>query len=193
MQIEKIFGEIPIFQDIKMDKILFESSYPILFTCIENRNIYLFICCVNNSDETKWIGTKTSYPNLIELLTNEITIRDAFANVTDKKFLITKKVCRVNFYEVDFEDLPQDLLPMAGEFLETESGEFEEEILCFEERMESEKMDKEANKKKKYSSLKERIEEYYGKPFEEVCAERDCFREEMKEIDFGGSVGEEYW
>ena len=64
MQIEKIFGEIPIFHDIKIDKILFESSYPILFTCIENRNIYLFICCVNNSDETKWIGTKTSFPNL---------------------------------------------------------------------------------------------------------------------------------
>lgn len=48
-------------------------------------------------------------------------------------------------------------------------------------------------KKKKYSSLKERIEEYYGKPFEEVCAERDCFGEEIKEIDFGGPVGEEYW
>ena len=54
MQIEKIFGEIPIFHDIKIDKIL--------FTCIENRNIYLFICCVNNSDETKRIGTKTSFP-----------------------------------------------------------------------------------------------------------------------------------
>lgn len=71
----------------------------------------------------------------------------------------------------------------TGEFLRTESGEFEKEILCFEKRMKSEKMDKEA-KKKKYSSLKERIEEYYGKPFEEVCAERDCF---------GGPVGEEYW
>ena len=68
----------------------------------------------------------------------------------------------------------------TGEFLRTESGEFE-------------KMDKEANKKKKYSSLKERIEEYYGKPFEEVCAERDYFGEEIKEIDFGGPVGEEYW
>lgn len=193
MQIEKIFGEIPIFQDIKMDKILFESSYPILFTCIEHRNIYLFICCVNNSDETKWIGTKTSYPNLIELLTNEITIRDVFANVTDKKFLITKKVTGVNFNEVDFKDLPQDLLPTAGEFLETESGELEEEILCFEERMESEKMDKGENKEKKYPSLKERIEEYYGKSFEGVCAERDCFGEETKEINFGGPVGEEYW
>ena len=148
MQIEKIFRKIPIFRDIKIDKILFESSYPILFTCIENINIYLFICCVNNSDETKWVGTKTSYPNLIELLTNEITIRDAFANVTDKKFLITKKVTGVNFNEVDFKDLPQDLLPTAGEFLETESGELEEEILCFEERMESEKMDKEAKKKR---------------------------------------------
>ena len=36
----------------------------------------------------------------------------------------------------------------TGEFLRTKSGEFEKEILCFEERMESEKMDKEANKKR---------------------------------------------
>lgn len=36
----------------------------------------------------------------------------------------------------------------TGEFLRTESGESEKEILCFEERMESEKMDKEANKKR---------------------------------------------
>lgn len=84
-------------------------------------------------------------------------------------------------------------MPTVGEFLETESGELEEEILYFEDRMESEKMDKGANKEKKYPSLKERIEEYYGKPFEEVCAERDCFGEEIKEIDFGGPVGEEYW
>ena len=42
MQIEKIFEKIAIFRDIKMDKILFERSYPILFTCIENRDIYLF-------------------------------------------------------------------------------------------------------------------------------------------------------
>lgn len=60
---------------------------------------------------------------------------------------------------------------MVGEFLKTESGELEEEILCFGER----------------------IEEYYGKSFDEVCAERDCFGEEIKEIDFGGPVGEEYW
>lgn len=81
----------------------------------------------------------------------------------------------------------------TGEFLRTESGEFEKEILCFEKRMESEKMDKGENKEKKYPSLKERIEEYYGKSFEEVCAETDCFGEEIKEIDFGGPVGEEYW
>lgn len=51
MQIEKIFGEIPIFHDIKIDKILFESSYPILFTCIENRNIFKDI-----RDESKTIS-----------------------------------------------------------------------------------------------------------------------------------------
>jgi len=49
-----------------------------------------------------WNKNIVSY--LIELLTNKIAIRDTFANVTDKKFLITKKVTGVNFNEVDFNN-----------------------------------------------------------------------------------------
>ena len=52
MQIEKIFGKIPIFHDIKIDKILFESSYPILFTCIENRNMVEFIFIASTGKST---------------------------------------------------------------------------------------------------------------------------------------------
>lgn len=69
MQIEKIFGEIPIFHDIKIDKILFESSYPILFTCIENRNIFfdtlniilLIIAVLNCFDDIFWHIVDSKY------------------------------------------------------------------------------------------------------------------------------------
>ena len=59
------------------------GKYPVLFTCKNDKDIYLFICCLVNSEKIKWIGTRTTYDNLIDLLENKITIRDAFLNVTN--------------------------------------------------------------------------------------------------------------
>ena len=48
----------------------------------------MFICHFVNSEKIEWIGTRTKYDNLINLLENRITIREAFLNVTDNKILI---------------------------------------------------------------------------------------------------------
>ena len=50
MEIEKIFRKIPSFQRIILDTILFESKYPVLFTCKNDDDIYLFICYYVNSE-----------------------------------------------------------------------------------------------------------------------------------------------
>lgn len=49
MKIEKIFRKIPDFQGIVLDTILFESKYPVLFTCKNDKDIYLFICYIANA------------------------------------------------------------------------------------------------------------------------------------------------
>ena len=59
------------------------GKYPVLFTCKNDKDIYLFICYYVNSEQIKWIGTRTTYDNLIDLLENKIAIRDAFLNVTN--------------------------------------------------------------------------------------------------------------
>ena len=47
MEIEKIFRKIPSFQRIILDTILFESKYPVLFTCKndDDRTKFLIIYC----------------------------------------------------------------------------------------------------------------------------------------------------
>ena len=55
-----------------------------MFTCKNGEDVYLFICCLVNFEKIQWIGSKTTYENLIELLKNEITIRKAFLNVTNE-------------------------------------------------------------------------------------------------------------
>ena len=108
MKIEKIFRKIPDFQKVILDTILFESKYPVLFTCKNDKDIYLFICCFVNSEKTKWIGTRTTYDNLINLLENKITIRNA-------------------------SEIPDEILPTVGEYMDAEE-EYEEEIAEFKKR-----------------------------------------------------------
>lgn len=88
MKVENIFRRIPDFSSIVLDKILFESKYPVMFTCKNKKNVYLFICCLMTADKVEWIGTKTTYDNLIRLLENKITIREAFLNITEDKIIL---------------------------------------------------------------------------------------------------------
>jgi len=111
MKIEKIFRKIPDFQKVILDTILFESKYPVLFTCKNDKDIYLFICCFVNSEKIKWIGTRTTYDNLIDLLENKITIRDAFFNVTNDKIMIEYDGKEVEYESKKFSEIPDEILP----------------------------------------------------------------------------------
>ncbi len=134
MKIENIFRKIQGFQCIVLDKILFESKYPVLFTCKNGEDVYLFICCLVNSEKIQWIGSKTTYENLIKLLRNEITIRKAFLNVTNEKIVIEYNGEKVNYSVKKATDILENMLPTSGEYMDAEDGEFDEEILEFKKR-----------------------------------------------------------
>ena len=135
MKIEDIFRKIPMFENLKMDTVLFESKYPVLFTCTINEDVYLFICCMVNEQFINWIGTKMDYKTLIQLLKNEVTIRDAFLAITDEKIMINYDGKELVADIVNKDQVPMELLPTVGEYLDTENDEYSEEIAKFEERM----------------------------------------------------------
>lgn len=135
MKIEDIFRKVSIFKNLKMDTILFESKYPVLFTCTIDEDVYLFICCMVNGQFVNWIGTKTDYKTLIQLLKNEVTIRNAFLSVTDEKIIINYDGKEPVAEIVNKDQVPVELLPTAGEYLDTENDEYSEEIAKFEELM----------------------------------------------------------
>lgn len=134
MKIEKIFRKIPNFKDIILDTILFESKYPVLFTCKNDEDIYLFICYLVNSEKIEWIGTRTTYDNLIDLLKNKITIRDAFLNVTNNKIMVRYDGKDVEYEFKKSSEIPDEILPTIGEYMDAEEEEYEEEIVEFQER-----------------------------------------------------------
>ena len=134
MKIEKIFRKIPNFEKVILDTILFESKYPVLFTCKNGKDIYLFICYFVNSEKIEWIGTRTTYDNLIELLENKITIRDAFFNVTNNKIMVGYDGKEVRYELKKSSEISEDILPTVGEYMDAEEGEYEEEIAEFKKR-----------------------------------------------------------
>lgn len=71
----------------------------------------MFICCLVNFEKIQWIGSKTTYENLIELLKNEITIRKAFLNVTNEKIVIEYNGEKVDYSVKKANDIPEKMLP----------------------------------------------------------------------------------
>lgn len=78
-----------------------------------------------------WIGTVTDYDNLIQLLQNKVTIRDAFMAVTEDKMMITYDGYQTMFRLVKRDRIPEDILPTDGEFMDADEDEFSEEIAEF--------------------------------------------------------------
>ena len=121
---------------LTLDKVLFESYYPILFTCKdEKRNLFLCVCCQLDSGVQKWLISKTKVQNVIKMLKDEITIRDAFVKTDDNnKYSIIFKDCEyvIKINDVnDWNSKTSIYLPTEGEFMESEDGEFDEEIEYF--------------------------------------------------------------
>lgn len=54
---------------LTIDKILFESYYPILFTCKNEFNdIFVCLCCQHNQNGIKWLVGKTDNSYIMQLL-----------------------------------------------------------------------------------------------------------------------------
>ena len=61
----KPFMKIDKLGELRIDVVLFESYYPILFTCLnENNDLFLCVCCQSNKEGRKWLITKTT-PNIV--------------------------------------------------------------------------------------------------------------------------------
>lgn len=134
MNIEKIFSMIPEFKNVKLDKILFESRYPVLFTCVSDGKVYLFSCYLVSHEYVKWLGTETNYQILIDLLQDKITLYDAFYHNVDKKILIEFDGMNVRCSKQSRDIIPQQYFPTQGEYMDVEGDEFIEEITEFKLR-----------------------------------------------------------
>lgn len=132
----KKFVQIDSIGNLKIDTVLFESYYPILFTCLnEKKELFICVCCQANKNGKKWLLTQTTPQTMIDMLKNKITLRDVFFKFPEVQFTILSNGEKKEIREKDRNDWDYDSsisLPDKGEYMEAEDGEFVDEIQHYE-------------------------------------------------------------
>lgn len=129
----KKFIKLDRYGQLYIDKILFESYFPIIFTCVnDNKDIFISVCCQNNEKGCKWLLGKTNGKSIVRMLQDEITIRQLLLEHSLGKISVNFVE---NKYIVDYNNSDWDedssYLPKIDSYMYAEAGEFEDEIDYF--------------------------------------------------------------
>lgn len=129
----KEFIGLDRYGQLYIDKVLFESYFPIIFTCInDKKDIFVVVCCQNNEKGCKWLLGKTNGVSIIKLLRNEMTIRQLLLEYSSGKISVdyVENEYRVAYNNSDWDE-DSIYLPKEDSYMYAEDGEFEEEISYF--------------------------------------------------------------
>lgn len=109
-----------------IDRILFESYFPIIFTCKnENGEIFICVCCQNNEKGCKWLLGKTDGISIVKMLKDEITIRELLLTFSSGKISVdyVHGEYAVEYNNSDWNE-NSIYLPKKDSYMFAEEGEF---------------------------------------------------------------------
>lgn len=123
-------------QNLYEDLILIDNIYPVLFTCVDDlENTYLCSCYFADPSKILWLVTKTDLESVIDLLINKVTIRELFES--DELW----EICKSKNEEIqvkrieDCKNFDENAFLAEGEYMDADTGEFEEEITILKKRI----------------------------------------------------------
>lgn len=125
-----------------MDLILVEFRQPILFTCLDEKNrMYLATCYHTDAQEKDWLITETTPEQIIDLLTNTLTIRDAFPNGEASVYLVKKVRGAIEsvIQKCQANKVPKEFFPTPDMFMDGDEDEFEAELADLRKRVAEQK------------------------------------------------------
>lgn len=129
----KKFITLDKYGKLYIDKILFETYFPIIFTCKnENNDIFACVCCQSNEQGCKWLVGKTTGLDIVRMLQNEITIRQLLMDYCTEKTSVDykDKEYTITHDNSDWNE-ESDYLPKRDSYIDAEEGEFDDEIAYF--------------------------------------------------------------
>ena len=129
----KEFIKLDKYGQLYIDRVLFESYFPIIFTCInDNNEIFICVCCQNNKKGCKWLVGKTNGASIIKLLRDEITLRQLLLEHSSGSVSVNyiKEQYTISYNNSDWEE-NSPYLPKVDSYMYAEDGEFNDEIAYF--------------------------------------------------------------
>lgn len=85
----KEFIKLDKYGQLYFDRVLFESYFPIIFTCInDHKDIFICVCCQNNEKGCKWLTGKTNGMSIVRMLRDEITLRQLLLEYSTGKISV---------------------------------------------------------------------------------------------------------
>lgn len=129
---KKIF-DLKKYGTLYIDKVIFETYIPLIFTCRNsNGDLFFCVCCQSNKDGFKWLLGKTTGGNVVKLLKDEITVRQLPVDYSVGKISVD---CIDNEFTDSYGNSDWDLnskyLPKKDSYMYADDGEFDEEIDYF--------------------------------------------------------------
>lgn len=124
------FKNVPCYGNLSMEQIIVEYVYPLLSVLKDDRgNRYLCIC-FDTRGAQQWIITPISTRNLIKLLKNKLTLSAPFESGDNPKVHAVRNYGdkKEYFNLLDANQIPEENLPVKGEFLDAEDDEWNEYI-----------------------------------------------------------------
>lgn len=128
----KEFVSIKEYGQLYIDKVIFESYYPIIFTCKNNKkDIFICVCYQNNSSGVGWLVGKVMPCQILRFLKDEISLKELLVKYSDDKYVVS---FNDNSYNIKYEQNgweDTECLPKEDSYLYADVGEFDEEIEYF--------------------------------------------------------------
>lgn len=116
-----------------IDKVLFESYFPIIFTCKNgNGELFICVCCQNNEKGCKWLVGRTNAVNIVKMLKDEITVRELLLKYSSGKISVdyVDGQYAVAYNNSDWKE-DSIYLPKQDSYMFAEEGGFDDEIAYF--------------------------------------------------------------
>lgn len=129
----KKFVETDKYGQLYIDRIFFESYFPVLFSCQNDvGEVFICVCAQNNESGCKWLIGKTERKSIVRMLKDEITIRELFLKYSSGRISVDY-VNGEYATEYNNSDWNEDsiYLPKEGSYIMAEEGEFDEDISYF--------------------------------------------------------------
>lgn len=121
-----------------LDMVFVEMDDPIFFSCTDDYgHLYLLSCYRADGEKREWLTARCSEALVIAVLSDQITIHDAFYSKSEQLFVLCMDAenPKIKASIVSSNQIPEEIFPTAGYYMEADEGEFEAEIQELQHRI----------------------------------------------------------